>query len=70
MTYYPFDAQLCELKFASWTTEVTRVRNRMMLLLLTAPQINMTIGQIDKEKILGLYSPSGKADKLRSLCFK
>ena len=27
VTYYPFDAQLCELKFASWTTEVTRVSN-------------------------------------------
>ena len=25
MTYYPFDTQMCELKFASWTTEVTRV---------------------------------------------
>ena len=25
VTYYPFDAQICELKFASWTTEVTRV---------------------------------------------
>ena len=25
VTYYPFDMQLCELKFASWTTEVTRV---------------------------------------------
>ena len=25
VTYYPFDAQQCELKFASWTTEVTRV---------------------------------------------
>jgi len=45
VTYYPFDAQRCELKFASWTTEVTR--------------INMTIGHLDKEKILGLYSPSG-----------
>jgi len=45
VTYYPFDAQKCELKFASWTTEVTR--------------INMTIGHLDKRKILGLYSPSG-----------
>jgi len=45
VTYYPFDAQMCELKFASWTTEVTR--------------INMSIGTIDKSKILGLYSPSG-----------
>ncbi len=25
VTYYPFDAQYCELKFASWTTEVNRV---------------------------------------------
>ena len=25
VTYYPFDAQECQLKFASWTTEVTRV---------------------------------------------
>ena len=25
VTYNPFDMQLCELKFASWTTEVTRV---------------------------------------------
>ena len=25
VTYYPFDTQMCELKFASWTTEVTRV---------------------------------------------
>jgi len=45
VTYYPFDAQMCELKFASWTTEVTR--------------INMSIGDLDKDKILGLYSPSG-----------
>eukprot|EP00090_Calanus_glacialis_P022134 TRINITY_DN34156_c0_g1_i1.p1 TRINITY_DN34156_c0_g1~~TRINITY_DN34156_c0_g1_i1.p1 ORF type:complete len:596 (-),score=103.65 TRINITY_DN34156_c0_g1_i1:68-1855(-) len=45
VTYYPFDAQMCNLKFASWTTEVTR--------------INISIGTIDKSKILGLYSPSG-----------
>jgi len=45
VTYYPFDAQRCNLKFASWTTEVTR--------------INISIGTIDKDKILGLYSPSG-----------
>merc|ERR1719391_1175277 len=45
VTYYPFDTQMCELKFASWTTEVTR--------------INMTVGHLDKRKILGLYSPSG-----------
>jgi len=45
VTYYPFDAQMCTLKFASWTTEVTR--------------INISIGTIEKSKILGLYSPSG-----------
>jgi len=45
VTYYPFDAQKCELKFASWSTEVTR--------------LNMTIGNIDRKKILSLYSPSG-----------
>jgi len=45
VTYYPFDAQKCELKFASWTTEVTR--------------INMSIGSLNKREILGLYSPSG-----------
>ena len=26
VSFYPFDAQKCELKFASWSTEVTRVR--------------------------------------------
>ena len=25
VTYYPFDVQTCELKFASWSTEVSRV---------------------------------------------
>ena len=25
VTYYPFDVQMCELKFASWSTEVSRV---------------------------------------------
>ena len=30
VTYYPFDMQLCELKFASWTTEVTRVSSSKM----------------------------------------
>jgi len=45
VTYYPFDAQSCELKFASWSTEVTR--------------LNMTLGNIDRKKILSLYSPSG-----------
>jgi len=45
VTYYPFDTQMCELKFASWTTEVTR--------------INMTIGDISEKEILSLYSPSG-----------
>ena len=25
VTYYPFDAQECTLKFASWSTEVSRV---------------------------------------------
>ena len=29
VTYYPFDTQMCELKFASWTTEVTRVGAQM-----------------------------------------
>ena len=28
VTYYPFDVQTCELKFASWSTEVSRVRHR------------------------------------------
>ena len=28
VTYYPFDVQTCELKFASWSTEVSRVGNR------------------------------------------
>jgi len=45
VTYYPFDTQMCELKFASWTTEVTR--------------INMSIGDIPAKEILSLYSPSG-----------
>jgi len=45
VTYYPFDTQMCELKFASWTTEVTR--------------INMSIGDISAKEILSLYSPSG-----------
>ena len=27
VSYYPFDVQKCELKFASWSTEVSRVRN-------------------------------------------
>merc|ERR1719192_2540878 len=45
VTYYPFDVQMCELKFASWSTEVSR--------------INISIGTIDKKKLLGLYSPSG-----------
>ena len=26
VSYYPFDVQKCELKFASWSTEVSRVR--------------------------------------------
>ena len=30
VTYYPFDAQMCELKFASWSTEVTRVSENQM----------------------------------------
>ena len=31
VTYYPFDAQRCNLKFASWTTEVTRVSKQQLL---------------------------------------
>ena len=31
VTYYPFDTQMCELKFASWTTEVTRVSAKNLL---------------------------------------
>jgi hypothetical protein len=51
---------MCELKFASWTTEVSRVGGGG-----TSPQfttyfqINMSIGDIPKEEILSLYSPSG-----------
>ena len=25
VSYYPFDVQMCSLKFASWSTEVSRV---------------------------------------------
>jgi hypothetical protein len=40
VTYYPFDAQQCELKFASWTTEVTRVRiNSRDTVLLIKPEL-------------------------------
>ena len=29
VTYYPFDVQMCELKFASWSTEVSRVGSEL-----------------------------------------
>ena len=29
VTYYPFDVQMCELKFASWSTEVSRVQKNI-----------------------------------------
>ena len=66
VSYYPFDMQMCELKFASWTTEVTRVSlcfTRLGLFvscwLISLLKINMSIGLLDRKKILGLYSPSG-----------
>ena len=65
VTYYPFDTQMCELKFASWTTEVTRVSSlhlkRFTPALIDGPQINMTIGDISEKEILSLYSPSGRS---------
>ena len=66
VTYYPFDTQMCELKFASWTTEVTRVSTLHLkrftrVLLIDGPQINMTIGDISEKEILSLYSPSGRS---------
>ena len=65
VTYYPFDTQMCELKLASWTTEVTRVSSlhlkRFTRALIDGPQINMTIGDISEKEILSLYSPSGRS---------
>ena len=40
VTYYPFDAQRCELKFASWTTEVTRVRQLILLAINSSPLLS------------------------------
>ena len=62
VTYYPFDVQMCELKFASWSTEVSRVGLEIFSISQNSiifVQINISIGTIDKKKLLGLYSPSG-----------
>ena len=34
VTYYPFDVQMCELKFASWSTEVSRVKKYKLIMIL------------------------------------
>ena len=59
VTYYPFDTQLCELKFASWTTDLARVGGASRRLTYPPLQLNISIGDISEAEILGLYSPSG-----------
>ena len=60
VTYYPFDSQICELKFASWTTEVTRVLElHIRIFCIILLQLNMSVGHLNEKEILGLYSPSG-----------
>ena len=64
VSYYPFDVQMCNLKFASWSTEVSRVcelksRFQIKIFQFLNYQINISIGTIEKKKLLGLYSPSG-----------
>ncbi|XP_023332575.1 neuronal acetylcholine receptor subunit alpha-7 [Eurytemora carolleeae] len=44
VTYYPFDAQQCELKFASWSRDISRM--------------NITMTKVERETILAMYSPS------------
>ena len=54
VTYYPFDAQQCELKFASWSTDMSRINLSM--------NENQSKG---KRKILDLYTKSGEYELKR-----
>ena len=66
VSHYPFDPQRCSLKFASWTTESTRLNMSIGKYQAVLTEFcteksnsNSTPGTFPHEQILGMYSDFG-----------
>ena len=64
MRYYPLDEQKCELTFASWSQEVTKVLQKILntkpfFLVSILFQLDLLLGKsISRKKILNMYTTS------------